>query len=307
MTELNFKTQNQPVSSTETAQKLRATAVYGVPQDICQDVTLVLADNSKDYTGPGTNTYIVGSDDVWIIDPGPNDQQHIDAVLSAVEGHKVLGILVTHSHLDHSPAAAPIKLATGAPVFGFGGLDPMLISQTDEDIDETFAPDTTLTGGELLGEGRSRCRVVHTPGHFPNHLCYYFEEQRILFSGDHVMGWSTTVIIPPLGNLADYMESLDVLELLGAKRMLPSHGLPVDAPKARIQEVRDHRHMRHEQIANCIADGLCDVSGIVAKLYEGLTPRLLKAAEGCVSAHLDQMRQESSEESLAHQKVRASA
>lgn len=292
MTALNFKTQSNLVPSTMAAQELRKTAVYGVPQEITDDVTLILADNSKDYTGPGTNTYVVGREQVWIIDPGPNDAEHIDAVLSAVEGLEVLGILVTHSHLDHSPAAMPIKAATGAEIFGFGELDQELARQSDEDIDFSFAPDYPLSGGEVIGSGRYQCQVIHTPGHFPNHLCYYFPELDLLFSGDHVMGWSTTVIVPPLGNLADYMQSLDVLEGTGVKRMMPSHGLPIDDAVTRVREIREHRRARHQQVEECLKNGVCNTQDIVNVLYDGLTPRLLQAAEGCVEAHKELLQQE---------------
>lgn len=269
------------------AKALRDKAVYGVQIPVADGVDVVVADNIKDYTGPGTNTYLVGKDRLWVIDPGPADAAHIEAVVSAVGGRPVQGILVTHNHLDHSPAAAPLSDRLDAPVYGYGGLPEEIQHQSDEDIDPDFVPDRALMGGETVGEGRWRLQVLHTPGHFPNHLCYRLPDAGIIFSGDHVMGWSTTVIVPPLGNLADYMDSLDLLARAGAVRLMPSHGDPVDNALSRIEEVRAHRMMRQTQVEECLHRGMTDPADIVDVLYDGLTPRLLRAAEGCVAAHIE--------------------
>ncbi len=280
-------TPNDLVPSNIAAEALRAKAVYGVPIAVANGIDVLLADNSKDYTGPGTNTYIVGDEVVWIIDPGPDDAEHIAIVSDAVAGRRVAGILVTHSHLDHSPAAKKLQENTSAPIFGNGGLSPELLVASHEDVDTGFAPDHILRGGEILGEGKWRIEALHTPGHFPNHLCYLLPERNIMFSGDHVMGWSTTVIVPPLGNLADYLDSLDVMKQAGASRLLPSHGDPVENASARIEEIRAHRMMRQDQIEDLMREGQSDLATIVDILYQGLTPRLVQAAMGCVQAHMD--------------------
>ena len=283
----NKNIQNGLVPSNVAAEALRAKAVYGVPISVANGIDVLLADNSKDYTGPGTNTYIVGDEDVWIIDPGPDDDEHVAVVADAVAGRPVAGILVTHSHLDHSPAARQLQAHTSAPIYGHGGLPTELLAASEEDIDIDFAPDHSLLGGETLGDGAWRLQALHTPGHFPNHLCYLLPEKNILFSGDHVMGWSTTVIVPPLGNLADYMDSLVVMKHAGAQRLMPSHGDPVDDASARIEEIRAHRMMRQEQVEGLLREGQIDPATIVEILYQGLTPRLVQAAKGCVQAHID--------------------
>lgn len=269
------------------AEALRAKAVYGVPISVANGIDVLLADNSKDYTGPGTNTYIVGDDDLWIVDPGPDEAGHIDVVIDAVAGRRVAGILVTHSHLDHSPAARALQAKLSAPIYGRGGLSPELLATSEEDIDIDFAPDHTLACGEVLGEGKWRIQALHTPGHFPNHLCYLLPEHGILFSGDHVMGWSTTVIVPPLGNLADYLDSLEAVKQSGAGIFMPSHGDPVHDASARIEEIRAHRLMRQAQVDAMLRQGESDPAAIVDVLYQNLTPRLIRAAEGCVQAHID--------------------
>jgi len=278
---------NGLVPSSVAAEALRAKAVYGVPVSVANGIDVLLADNSKEYTGPGTNTYIVGDEDVWIIDPGPENAEHIDVVVDAVAGRRVAGILVTHSHLDHSAAARGLQARISAPIYGHGGLSPELAAASEEDIDAEFAPDHILKGGEILGADNWRVQALHTPGHFPNHLCYLLPEQNILFSGDHVMGWSTTVIVPPLGNLADYLSSLEILKHTGARRLLPSHGDPVEDACARINEIYAHRLMRQQQVDELLRLGQNDPADIVEILYQGLSPRLVQAAMGCVKAHMD--------------------
>ena len=275
------------VPSNIAAKALRAKAVYGVPISVANGIDVLLADNSKDYTGPGTNTYIVGDEDVWIVDPGPDEAAHIDVVIDAVAGRNVVGILVTHSHLDHSPAARALQAKTSAPIYGRGGLSPDLVAASEEDIDVDFAPDHALECGEVLGDGKWRIQALHTPGHFPNHLCYLLPEHGILFSGDHVMGWSTTVIVPPLGNLADYLDSLDAIKQSGAETLMPSHGDPVHDASARIEEIRVHRLMRQVQVEAMLREGESNPAAIVEVLYQELTPRLVRAAEGCVQAHIE--------------------
>ncbi|MFC3052668.1 MBL fold metallo-hydrolase [Kordiimonas pumila] len=251
----------------------------------------MLANNPNAYTGPGTNTYIVGEETLWIIDPGPEDIRHVDAVLAVVDGRPVAGILVTHTHMDHSPAAHLLKAAMQAPTYGYGPLCQLIAAETEEDVDTCFSPDNSLSHGTAIGMGRWRVIALHTPGHFPNHMCYVLPEQGVLFSGDHVMAWSTTAIVPPLGNFLDYMNSLDLLENVHANLMLPSHGCPVYAPFERIDAVRKHRHKRHNQVRMCLQAGVGDVHAIVGSIYKDadLTPSLYKAAYGCVQAHIDHL------------------
>ncbi len=283
------------VPSPVAAKALRAKAVYGEPIAVADGIVVLMADNAKDYTGPGTNTYLVGDDALWVIDPGPDDAEHIDAVVAAVNGRPVEGILVTHNHLDHSPAATPLKKRLDAPVYGYGGLPEELLHGSDEDIDPNFVPDRALMGGEVIGSGRWRLSVLHTPGHFPNHLCYHLAAQDIVFSGDHVMGWSTTVIVPPLGNLANYLDSLELIAQVGPVRLMPSHGDPVDNAVSRIDEIRSHRMMRQQQVEDMLHRGITDPVVIVEELYEGLTPRLIEAARGCVAAHIELYQQSRSQ------------
>jgi len=278
---------NMNIPSPVVAKKLCDEATYGHSGPVAPGVDLVLAKNPKEYTGPGTNTYVVGTDTVWIIDPGPDCDAHIGAVQAAVAGRKVAGILVTHSHLDHSMAAVPMARLTGARIYGFGALSPDILALTEEDVDADFSPDIALADGHLIGEGEWQVMALHTPGHFPNHMAYYLPHKGILFSGDHVMGWSTTVIVPPLGNMAEYLTSLDKLEYIGAHHMLPSHGLAVTNPGARIREVREHRAMRQTQVEACLEKGLSDPNEIVAEIYDELPERLVTAAMGCVEAHLE--------------------
>jgi len=275
-----------------TAKKLCAEANYGYCGAVAPGVELVLAKNPKEYTGPGTNTYIVGTDRVWIIDPGPDCAVHVDTVLAAVAGRTVAGILVSHSHLDHSPAAMLISRKVNAKIYGFGALSRDILAFTEEDIDADFSPDIALADGHLIGEGDWQIMALHTPGHFPNHMAYYLPHKGILFSGDHVMGWSTTVVVPPLGNMAEYLASLDKLEHLGSHLMLPSHGLEVTNPGGRIRDVREHRAMRQKQVEACVQKGVSDPASIVAEIYDELPARLIQAAQGCVAAHLEFMTQE---------------
>lgn len=282
----------RPIPSPIVAESLKQSAQYGTPENVAPGVSVVLADNPKDYTGPGTNCYVAGDDRVWIIDPGPACDTHISAVMAAVAGRPVDGIFVTHTHLDHSPAAAPLAKLTGAKTYGFGRLSSDILALTDEDVDPDFDPDVALGCGGTVGSGAWQIQALHTPGHFPNHMCYLLPAQHILFSGDHVMGWSTTVVVPPLGNLAEYMESLDKIRACDAALMMPSHGPVISSPAERVAEIRHHRRMRHRQVAECVAQGITDPKSIVDLIYEGLTPRLLTAAEGCVEAHLEQLADE---------------
>ncbi|MBL4788269.1 MAG: MBL fold metallo-hydrolase [Kordiimonadaceae bacterium] len=208
-------------------------------------------------------------------------------VMAAIGERPVAGILVTHTHTDHSPGAAPLKLLTGAKTYGFGTLSAELLALTDEEVDIDFVPDVALSDGQTVGDGAWQVTALHTPGHFPNHMCYQLESKGMIFSGDHVMGWSTTAIIPPLGNLKEYLEGLDKLAGYSTLAMLPSHGPVIESPAKRISDVRDHRLARHKQVEACVRRGVRAPSAIVEEIYTDLTPRLIEAAKGCVKAHLE--------------------
>ena len=260
---------------------------HGHAVALAPHILRIVADNPNDYTWVGTNTYLIGRETLALIDPGPADPAHIDAVAKAVAGRKVAAILLSHTHLDHSPAARAFSDRFHAPVLGHSLVDPAIAKASGEDVDLEVKLDREIRDGFDLVVDDWTLKAVHTKGHFPNHLCYALDDW--LFSGDHVMGWATTVITPPLGNLCDYLDSLDRLLAMDFTRYLPSHGPTIDDPARYVAQVIGHRHARTRQILDCLARGVSDPAAIVDELYEGLTPRLVIAARGSVQAHLDHL------------------
>lgn len=230
-----------------------------------------------------------------MIDPGPKQQDHIDALLKALDGETVTHILITHTHNDHSPAAAALKAATGAKTYGFGPhgsgrAEDHLPGVTEEGGDHDFVPDVTLREGNTLeggGDGaRWRLAAVETPGHTSNHLCFSLAEERTLFTGDHVMGWSTSVIAPPDGDMAAYLRSLNKLLYRDDALYWPTHGPSIPDPKAFVGAFIAHRQERSAAILAALAAGDATIPAIVARVYTGLDPKLIAAAGRSVFAHL---------------------
>lgn len=248
----------------------------------------VLAPNPSPYTWTGTQSYIVGHGDVAVIDPGPDDPAHIDALMAAIAGRPVLAIMATHTHRDHSPGTRPLAVATGAPIIGCA---PLFMDDSgpraDAAFDRDYGPDRVMQDGEALaGEGWT-LRAIATPGHISNHLCYALEEEKALFSGDHVMGWSTSVVAPPDGNMGDYMRSLDLLMGRDDSIYYPAHGDPITDPRRLVRGMMGHRKQREGQILRFIgANGAAPIPAMVAAMYKGLDPRLHRAAGQSVLAHL---------------------
>jgi len=267
----------------------------GKVEEVRPGVRRILCNNPGPFTFKGTVSYIVGRDRVAIIDPGPLEETHIAALLQAVRAETVTHIFVTHTHRDHSPAAARIKAATGAPTYGEGphrparplniGEGPRLESSGDRD----FRPDTVLADGDVVaGEGWT-LEAVATPGHTANHLAFALKGTDTLFSGDHVMAWSTPVVAPPDGAMSDYMASLEKLARRPEKTYLPGHGGAVeDAPRFVEYYIR-HRRGRERSILHQLADGQSDIPSMVRAIYVGLDPRLTKAAGLSVLAHLEDL------------------
>jgi glyoxylase-like metal-dependent hydrolase (beta-lactamase superfamily II) len=225
---------------------------------------------------------------VAVIDPGPELEGHIDAILAATAGERIVAILCTHTHRDHSPAAKAVKEATGAEIVGCA---PLALfdegPRSDAAFDESYRPDRVLTNGDRVsGEGWT-LEAVATPGHTSNHLCFALPEAQALFTGDHVMGWSTTVISPPDGDMADYMASLDLL-MRRTQDMVyyPAHGEPVDNPQRFVRGLAGHRKQREGQILRLLRDAARPIPAMVEKMYAGIDPRLHGAAGRSVLAHL---------------------
>ncbi|WP_010546212.1 MBL fold metallo-hydrolase [Sphingomonas elodea] len=251
-------------------------------------VMRVLAGNPSPYTATGTQTYLVGTEDVAVIDPGPDEPAHLAALLAAIGGRPVRAILCTHTHRDHSPAAPALKRATGAPVIGCA---PLALDDSgpraDAAFDMAYAPDHVLADGEQLAGQGWTLTAVATPGHTSNHLCFALEESGALFTGDHVMGWSTTVVAPPDGNMADYMASLDKLMGRVQDRIYyPAHGDPVENPHRFVRGLAGHRKQREGQILRLLGERIGTVPAMVERMYVGLDPRLHGAAARSVLAHL---------------------
>lgn len=248
-------------------------------------IARVLAHNPSPFTYTGTMSYLVGTDEVAVIDPGPDDPNHISALQEAIGGRPVAAILCTHTHRDHSPAARPLADATGAPIVGCAPLQLDSIGpRADASFDRDYAPDRVLGDGETIEVDGSAITAVATPGHTSNHLCFAYCD--VLFSGDHVMGWSTTVVVPPDGDMGAYMASLERLRQRDDRIFYPAHGPEVTNPKQYLRGLIGHRMQREKQILRLVREEPRDIAGIVAAAYPGLDPRLVPAAGGSVHAHL---------------------
>ncbi len=251
-------------------------------------VRRVLAPNPSPYTYTGTQTYIVGAaDEVAVIDPGPNDEAHIDAILQAVGDARIRAIMCTHTHRDHSPAAAPLSERTGAPVVGCA---PLVIEsdlpRSDEAFDRSYAPDRVLVEGEAMTGPGWTLSAVHTPGHTSNHLCFALEESGALFTGDHVMGWSTSVVIPPDGDMGLYMKSLEKLQAREDRVYYSAHGDPITKPRQLVRGMLGHRRQRENQILRLLGENSRLIPDFIPEMYKGLDPRLHGAAQMSVLSHL---------------------
>ncbi len=258
---------------------------YARIEQIEPGVARLLAHNPSAFTYTGTQSYLVGGTEIVVIDPGPDLPAHLDALVEAIGGRPVVAIACTHTHRDHSPAAAALKAATGAPIIGCAALALDTVGpRADASFDFGYAPDRVLGDGEAIEVDGRRLVAVATPGHTSNHLCYEFGDA--LFTGDHVMGWSTTVVVPPDGDMADYMASLDKLRQRKDRVFYPAHGPAVTKPQQLVRGMIGHRMQREKQILRLLGEGRDTISDIVAGAYPGLDQQLVPAAGGSVLAHL---------------------
>jgi glyoxylase-like metal-dependent hydrolase (beta-lactamase superfamily II) len=248
-------------------------------------IARVLAHNPSAFTYYGTQTYLIGDRELAIIDPGPDLAEHVEALEAAVAGRPVRAIICTHTHRDHSPAARPLAERTGASIIGCAPLALETVGpRADASFDVDYEPGEVLADGASLDIDGEQLVAVATPGHTSNHLCYAY--RGALLTGDHVMGWSTTVVVPPDGDMAAYMASLDKLRQRDDRIYYPAHGPAVTKPQQYVRHLVGHRMQREKQILGIIGDGPHAISSIVANAYPGLDPRLVVAAGGSVLAHL---------------------
>lgn len=267
---------------------------HGECVEITPTVRRVVAANASAFTFHGTGTYIVGRGNVAVIDPGPLRKDHYQALMTALEGEMVEAILITHTHLDHSPLAAALKDATGAPTYGYGphasGRSGGRTGETvEEGADWDFTPDVTLKDGDTVEGSDWHLESVYTPGHTSNHLCFSYTEENALFSGDHVMGWSTSIISPPDGDMAAYFVSLEKLLDRDEAVYYPTHGNPIRHPKRHVESFLAHRRDREAQILACLSEGIDTVTAMVPAMYRDVPVKLHPAAARSVLAHLIHM------------------
>lgn len=259
----------------------------GIPIQLEPLVTRVLAPNASPYTYTGTQTHLVGDRDVAIIDPGPADDAHHQALLAAVAGRPVVAIVITHHHRDHSPGAARLKADTGAPIVGAA---PFALEddgpRSDASFDHDYAPDRVLAEGDTVAGEDWVLEAVATPGHTSNHLAFALRETKALFSGDHVMGWATSVVSPPDGDMTAYMASLEKLLGRDDRVYYPGHGELIERPQRLVRGLLGHRKQREGQIQRLLAAGTGAIPAMVEKMYVGVDKRLYPAAERSVLAHL---------------------
>ena len=260
-------------------------APYAKLEQLEPGIGRLLANNPSAFTYFGTQTYLVGGGELAVIDPGPDLPEHLDALEQAIGGRAVVAIMCTHTHRDHSPAARPLAERTGAPIMGCGPLALETVGpRADASFDGDYSPDRVLADGESIDIAGAALTAVATPGHTSNHLCFAYGDA--LFTGDHVMGWSTTVVVPPDGDMAAYMASLDKLRQRDDRIYYPAHGPAVTNPQQYVRHLVGHRMQREKQILDLVRANPRPIPDIVASAYPGLDPRLVTAAGGSVLAHL---------------------
>ena len=265
---------------------------YATVETLTPWLRRVVARNPSPFTFHGTGTFIVGRGKVAIIDPGPAIDEHVAVLLDAVRGETVTHLLVTHTHRDHSPACVAVKQATGAPTFAYGPHGAGKLErgvQVEEGGDMEFRPDVAVRHGDVIeGEGFS-FECVYTPGHTSNHVCFQYREQKSLFPGDHVMGWNTTIISPPDGDMGDYMASLELLLARDDREYWPTHGARIADPIPYVREYIAHRHGREHQVHACLKAGVHTICAMVPMMYCDLPERMYPAAARSVLATLIHM------------------
>jgi len=266
---------------------------YAIAEQVSPLVRRVLAYNPSPFSYTGTQTYIVGTGEVAVIDPGPlgDDPHHVEALISILAGEKISAIMCTHTHRDHSPAAAPLAAATGAPIIGCAALvleddGP----RADASFDATYVPDRVLVDGDQISGPGWTLTAVATPGHTSNHLCFALEEEKALFTGDHVMSWSTSVVSPPDGDMAAYMRSLALLMDRDDAVYFAAHGAPIETPQRLVRGMMGHRKQREGQILRLLESGVGHIPEMVGHMYKGVDKRLHPAAGRSVLAHLIDLR-----------------
>jgi len=273
------------------AYKHEAAVEYGKLIEVAPNVRRIVAHNPSAFTYHGTGTYVIGRGKVAVIDPGPLDQAHVDALLRglAEQHEQITHVLVTHTHNDHSPATRLLKARCAAPTYAFGPHGEGRYgagAEIEEGADREFAPDIKISDGEVIECSGFEVECVYTPGHAQNHICFGLPEQKVLFSGDHVMGWSTTVVSPPDGDMGDYLNSLERLLTRDDAKLLPTHGAAIDDPKVFVQSLIDHRQAREQQIIAELKHGPSTIAGIVPRMYKDVASWLHPIAERSVYAHV---------------------
>ncbi|MEQ9639425.1 MAG: MBL fold metallo-hydrolase [Alphaproteobacteria bacterium] len=266
---------------------------YGAAEQVSPLIRRVIANNPGAFTMFGTGTYVVGDKQVAVIDPGPDDPAHLAALEAAVAGREVSHIVVTHTHRDHSPLAAPLQAKTGAPIWGCGphgsGRPEAAGEVVEEGGDESYRPDHQMADGEVLEGAGWSLEAVYTPGHTSNHICFRLVEENALFSGDHVMGWSTTIVSPPDGDMRRYMASLQKLIDRSEARYWPTHAGPIDDPQNFVRQLLEHRHERERQIMGCLKGGTGQIPAMVEVMYKDVPQMLHRAAARSVLSHMINM------------------
>ncbi len=263
---------------------------YGVIEQVAPGIRRLVANNPSPFTLYGTGTYIIGEGDVAVVDPGPADPDHIEALVSGLAGERITHVLVTHTHMDHSPGCALLAAHTDAPTYAFGphgsgkAADGVVV---EEGGDMDFVPDVLVTDGQIIEGNGWSVECVYTPGHTSNHICFAYREQKTLFTGDHVMGWSTSIVSPPDGDMAAYLDSLNKLLLRDDETYWPTHGACVTKPKELVRAFIAHREERSEQILKCLGSGIGIIGEMVPAMYTDLPEFMYPAAARSVFAAIE--------------------
>ncbi len=260
---------------------------YGHVDQVSPLIRRVVANNPGPFTFLGTGTYIVGNGEVAVIDPGPDMEDHLAAILAATTGERISHILVTHHHSDHSPLSRPLAEATGATIYGCAVASRPVEGEVKLEAGyDDFTPDISVCGGAMIEGAGWTLEAIPTPGHTSNHVCYALREENALFSGDHIMGWSTTVITPPDGDMGDYLRSLELIKARSFDTLWPTHGPPVTKVTPFIEAYIEHRHERERQILRRLEAGDITIKAMVPTIYAAVDSRLWPAAAHSVLAQM---------------------